>query len=469
MSTSTPQTKPAVTQLGEMMAATRYEDLPAAVQQSAKMRILNTAAAAVAGRMTPASRLALSFAKKRQSAGPATYWLGAGRGSIEDVVFTNGITAHSALLNDMMGGHMGPAVPPTALAVGEAEGSHGSDILTSIVLGYEIAARIDASGYLTSANTKRGVRLSSATWNLGPAATASYLMKLPASGMADALAVTVGALCAPGTYEVIGRHGTSERFVQLGAGVREGVFAAELARAGFTGTDTALEGPSGFYFVWTGKADAPAELLAELGTKWHITDAILKPYGAGATNNFVIYAAEQMIKRTPIRYEDIADIVVRTTDWKHMAGVIDAGPFDDFEQAHVSCPFAVAVMLVFGSYDVSAILKGIGDARVNDLAQRIKMTVGEPGAAHHQGGNRLTSKYGELTVTLRDGRVLDSNALAMPDSMIKPNWEQMVERFHHLTAEALSAETREAFVAAVSGLDEASDCSALVELLGRAV
>jgi 2-methylcitrate dehydratase PrpD len=232
--------------------------------------------------------------------------------------------------------------------VGEREKNSGADILASIVLGYEIAGRIDASGYLTSANTKRGVRLSSATWNLGPAATASYLMHLPAAGMADALALTVGALCAPGTYEVIGRHGTTERFVQLGAGVREGVFAAELARMGFTGTDTALEGPSGFYFVWTGKPDAPDELLADLGSRWHITDAILKPYGAGATNNFVIYATEKLVNEQHVRYEDIVDVTVRTTDWKHMHGVIDPGPFDDFEQAHVSCPFAVAVMLVFG-------------------------------------------------------------------------------------------------------------------------
>lgn len=456
---------PVATALGELVAAIRYENLPAVVQESAKMRILNTAAITVAGREIPASRLALAYARSLGDAGPASYWLGGGRGRVQDCAFVNGILSHAALLNDMMGGHMGCAVPPTAIAVAEAENRTGAEILAGIVAGYEVAARIDGDSYLTAANTKRGVRLSSATWNLGPAATAAYMMKLPAAGIADALAVTVGALSAPGTYECIGRPGVSERFVQLAGGVRDGVFAAELARVGFKGADTAFEGPSGFYFVWTGKAGAPPQALENRGDRWHITDALLKPYGAGATNNFMIYAAERLYHDQGVRYEDIREVEARTTDWKHMACVIDPGPYEDFEQAHVAAPFGVATMLVLGSFNVSAILKAIRDERVAELAKRIKVSVGEPGAAHHQGNMRLTSKYGEVTVRLKDGRVLNSDALSMPDSWIRPNWDQMVARFHRLTEESWSLETREALVDAVATLDEQPDCRKLIQLL----
>ena len=108
---------------------------------------------------------------------------------------------------------------------------------------------------------------------------------------------------------------------------------------------------------------------------------------------------------------------------------------------------------------------GIHDPRVNALAGRIKVSVGEPGAAHHLGGNRLTSKYGEVSVTLRNGQTVNAHSLDMPDSMIKPNWNQMVARFHNLTCDILPSETREAIVEVVSNFEKQHDCSALIKLL----
>ena len=446
---------PAVRALGAFVQSVRWDDLPAWVQTAAKSRLLDTITCVFAGRETPPARLALELAA---GSGPASFWLSGATGSVQDCVFVNGILAHSALLDDSAPAHLGCVVPPAALAVGETERRSGAEILAAIAVGYEIGARVD-SRYLGKAITARGVRYSNVISSFAAAATAAHLMQLPPAGVADALALTV-SLCPWGTYEPLGKEGSSERVVQIGAGVRAGVYGAELARAGFTGISSAFEGASGLYFSASGRAEPPAGLLAGLGDLWQLDRVLAKPYPCGTPNTYPIWCADRLVREHGIRHEDVAGVEIRTPDvsGQRMVGIRDPGPFRNFEQAVTSCQFTVATTLVFGRYDVDTALQGLGDPRVDALAQRLRFVTIQPpydvGAA-----------YAAVIVTLRDGRTLTAESSEMPRELLSPDWDHMVARFHELTDRTLSAEQRERALSAVSELDERPDCRAIIECL----
>jgi len=418
--------------------------------------------AAFASRNTPWSRLALSYASGFGATGPASYWLSDRKGRVQDCVFANSILVQSAYLDD--GPHHLSVVPTAAIAVAEAEGRSGADILAAIAVGYEIAFRIQGEA-MAADKARRGLRSASPMWNFASAATAAYLMALPASQIADALALTAGALVNVGNYQVLANPGvhTSERVLQNGAAGRDGVFAAELARAGFTGVDLSLEGEHGFYYVWTsGNPEPPPKLLAELGQKWHMDDVSLKPGGFGTAGSagYAIYAALKLVRDHAVKAEDIVSVEIETLPGSpHMGGVNDPGPFKHFEQAVTSIQCAVAIALVFGKYDVASILKGVGNSRVDAIGQHTRVTARKASTA------KLDGRFDRVTVQLRNGNTLTMTAEDMPQSMMTPTWDEMVARFHMLTEDSLSSKKRNQIVTNVQDLDQAADCRALVELL----
>jgi 2-methylcitrate dehydratase PrpD len=293
----------------------------------------------------------------------------------------------------------------------------------------------------------------------GAAATAAHLMKLPADRIANALALTA-SLCPWGTYEPLGKPHSDDGFVQIGAGARSGVYAAELARAGFTGNRSALEGASGLYFAGTGRADPPAGLLKGLGSLWHLDQVMSKPYPCGSPNTYPIYCADRLVQDHGMSHDDIEAIEIRTPDIsrQRMVAIRNPGPFKAFEEAIISCYFTVAATLVFGRFDVDVAMQAVDDPRVEALAQRMQFVTVQP--PYPKG-----SSYAVVTVTLRDGRALTASSSTMPKALQHPDWSEMTARFRALTENALSDESRERVIAAVRDLDERPDCRAVIACL----
>jgi 2-methylcitrate dehydratase PrpD len=451
--TSATTAQAAAPALGAFVSAVRYEDLPPEQQVRAKMRLLDALLCAFAGRESEPSRLARGFAQRRASQGPGTFWLTGVRGSLEDCVFANSILVHGALLDDGPV-HTACVVVPTALAVGESEGRTGAEILAAIAVGYETTLRVDSGGLAHDA-MKRGFRHS---WPVvfGGAATAAYLMGLPGTGIKDALGLAAAA-CNPGTMEPMGKQGTSERYVQMAVNAKQGVLAADLARAGFAGIDTALDGDAGVYHAYTGHSEAPAGLLDGIGETWHLDDVRVKPYPCSGVGTLTIYCAARLASEHAIEHEDVAGVELKLRDPGHMMGAVgDTGPFVNFEQALVSNCFQVAATLVFGRYDVDVVRQALGDPRVDALASRIEAI----------GVDDLPASEQAVTVTLADGTALTATAASMPAELLDPpDWDAMVARFHAL-APSVPEERRELVVREVLGLDESRDVRALLDLLG---
>ena len=123
---------------------TSWDQLPDEVQQVAHLALLDTLGAALAGTMTPISRITAEYAEQRWPGEEATVLFHGRRASAIGAAFANGYAANGIDIDDCglyTKGHPGVQIMPTALALAEARSLSGAEMLTAIVVGYEGALR----------------------------------------------------------------------------------------------------------------------------------------------------------------------------------------------------------------------------------------------------------------------------------------------------------------------------------------
>jgi 2-methylcitrate dehydratase len=241
--------------LADFALAIKYENLPADVIASAKCSLLDTLACAFGAVGSDAAGIAEKTIRSTFGDGNAASIIGYSRpATIEGAVFVNGVLVRSLDLNDTYIGTepLHPSeVLPTAIAVCEAGGKSGRDLIEAIVVGYEASARVnDAISFI-----ERGFH---------PLCAASYGIPLIVGKLwglpKDAIANAVGLSAARGYTSFVVNSGAISMMKAMGlaANAADGIFAARLAAAGFTGPSGTLE--------WMAAKAKPAkpDLMVEL-------------------------------------------------------------------------------------------------------------------------------------------------------------------------------------------------------------
>jgi 2-methylcitrate dehydratase PrpD len=175
--------------------------------------------------------------------------------------------------------HPSGVIVPVVLAVGEWQDTAGAELLTAIVLGFELCIRIGRAGYdadtRTSRFLQRGQDASAICGAVAGAAVAARLLGLDAGRIADAMGIAVSL--ASGSLEANRSGGTVKRF-QSGWAAKSAIQAACLAKAGVDGPAQAFEGRYGFYRCFLDGAFDAAMLGEELGWRWEVCSLRFKPY-----------------------------------------------------------------------------------------------------------------------------------------------------------------------------------------------
>ena len=126
--------------------------------------------------------------------------------------------------------------------------------------------------------------------------------------MVDALGCA-GSM-ASGIIEYLAEGAWTKR-MHAGWAAQSGLRAALMARGGFVGPRTVLEGSHGFYYAFAPSVKPNFEpLLASLGTRWVIDDIAFKPYACGTmTQPFIDCAIA--LARSGVKADEIEDILCR--------------------------------------------------------------------------------------------------------------------------------------------------------------
>jgi 2-methylcitrate dehydratase PrpD len=159
-------------------------------------------------------------------------------------------------------------VVAAALAAGESVDAAGATVLDAIVAGTEIAVRVERA--LGSAHRERGWDTRGTCGRLGAALAVARVLGLQREATRDAFGIA--ATAASGLSEA---RGTMTAAYIVGEAAADGIEAALLARAEFTGAPLALEGRRGLAALMSVTFDTTA-LLEGLGETFVYTAVAAK-------------------------------------------------------------------------------------------------------------------------------------------------------------------------------------------------
>ncbi len=383
-----------------------------------------------------------------------------------DAAYINATYGHGFEYDDYAdNAHPGCCVVPVALAVGEEQGASLGQMLVAMVAGYEAYVRIGRLGSPELLNN--GWQSHSVLANFGAAAVAAKLYGLDAARTAHALAIALSH--AGGTTEYASTGGSIKR-AHAGMAARNGIEAAELARAGVTGPRRFLTGDRGLYRIFVRKTvtdEACGNFLP--GQPLLISQLAFKAYCCCAANHAYIEAMEGLrgaahqIDVIEARIQTMTDACVGTRN----AHIYEPGNIEELQYS-LPAQMALSVLGLGNGYQTHRdVLEGrlalAPDSDVLRFARRIKLSV----------SRELDEKYprkfvADLTVRYADGRAEDifvDRVTGRPD---KPYTQaQHQAKLDELTHGILGRERADRLFGLVASLPPAMPVAELTALLPR--
>jgi 2-methylcitrate dehydratase PrpD len=278
----------------------------AAQGHEAKRSILNFFATALGSANDPAVMSALRAVS--MFGGAATSAI-IGRPERLDPLGASFVNAISANLLDFDDTHMETIIHPAApvaapaLALAEARGYSGSEVLTAFILGVEVECRIGNA--VSPGHYARGWHITSTCGVFGAAAACARLLGLPADKIANAIGIA-----ASQSAGIVENLPSAAKNVSVGNAARNGLFAALLAEQGYEAAPHAIEGPLGWARAM-GDVPDMGRMLGGLGESFELAKNTYKPYPAGIVFHAVIDACFKLRAKLGGGVDRIAAITVR--------------------------------------------------------------------------------------------------------------------------------------------------------------
>jgi 2-methylcitrate dehydratase PrpD len=295
-------------------------------------------------------------------------------------------------------GHPGIHVVPAALAIAEEGRLSGRDLLTALVLGYEIGTRIGIACKIRMSMHPHG------TWGtVGAAVAVGKLMGYSEAAMKEMINVSSSLGLATSRKTML--EGGTVRNVYSGVSNFMGVLAHQLVQSGFTGE---ADGLRTVYGSVVSDTFNPEVMTDELGKRFEIARNYFKMHACCRYNHGTLDALEKILAKRPIKAGEVESVDVET--YSLAAQLCDRNP-QNMLAAKFSIPFAVATLIVHGRTDVSCFTpQTVRSDAVQALAKRVevkedpKLTAMMP--ARRPSRVRVTLKGGEkleAEVTMNKG------------------------------------------------------------------
>jgi 2-methylcitrate dehydratase PrpD len=431
-----------------------WQELPVNVQDQARLTVLDLLGAALAGTLTPISRITADYAAGRWPGEEATILLHGRRASAVGAAFANAYAANGIDIDDCARytkGHPGVQVVPAALALTESLGLAGAQLLTAVVVGFEVAHRAARIWHDT-----RPVYQSCGSWgSVACAAVAAHLMELDEAQTHHALGIA--EYHAPNLpmmrdidHPAMVKHG-------VGWGAMTGITAAELASRGFTGI------PCLFGF------EEYRDWVVDVGQNYIFTEGLAwKQYACCAWTHAAIRAAQGLRETYSFEAADIARIRVEAF---HEAVRLGIKMPKTTEEAQFNLAWPLAAMLVDGEVGPQQILEpGLRNVAIQDLARRVEAVENEQMNELYRLaslGDPRGKFVSAVTIELHDGRVLDSGPVEGTIKFPQQHWDAqgLQDKFRWLAGHVLDEERIDALIELIAHLEQVGNVRTLTALM----
>jgi 2-methylcitrate dehydratase PrpD len=413
-------------------------DIPPEVLRRAEDLFLDWVASALAGKGAHAVEIMAGFARAMGPAtGDAEILVSRERSTPLFAALVNGAASHVAEQDDVHNGsvfHPGTVVFPAALAVAQARGASGRELLAAAVAGYEVGIRV---GEFLGRTHYRVFHTTGTAGTLAAAVTAGRLLGLDTERMLHALG-SAGTQAA-GLWEFL-RDAADSKQLHTAKAAADGLAAAYLARDGLTGASHVLEGEQGMAAGMSRDAD-PARLVDRLGSRWALTETSFKYHASCRHTHPAADALLQVIEAHDLAPDDIA----RVTAHVHQAAIDVLGAVDEprtVHQAKFSMGATLALIAQHRFAGVTEFERDYRSAATDTFRRKVQM------AFDREVDEAYPRRWiGKVTVETVDGRTL-SGRVDEPrgdpgNTLSRTELEEKATRLAAFTGAATEAEVHD--------------------------
>ena len=385
-------------QLAAFAAQLKFEDIPAPVVRKIEDLLVDWFGSALAGK---GSRPVETITRFAAAMGPA------GSGAAEVLIhrtqsgpylaaMANAAASHVAEQDDVHNGsvfHPATVVFPPALAVAQALGASGKQLLTAAVAGYEVGIRV---GEFLGRSHYKVFHTTGTAGTLAAAATVGHLLGLNAQQMQHAFG-SAGTQSA-GLWEFL-RTAADSKQLHTAHAAAAGLMSAYLAKDGFTGAAQILEGPQGMAAGMSTDAD-PARLVDGLGTRWATAETSFKYHASCRHTHPAADALLAVMRDHQLQPDQLARVITHV----HQGAMDVLGPVVNpatVHQSKFSMGTVLGLVAQYGHAGLAEFDAHFLAEQTRALREKVEMVL-DP----EVDGAYPRRWIGKVTVHTTDGRVL---------------------------------------------------------------
>jgi len=406
--------------ISEFAVNLKYEDLSKEVINEVKRYLYDSIGCAFGAYKTKDVNIIRDIYKKMSGKPEATVIAFGGKIPAVNATLVNSLMIRSLDFNDIYWKE-DPSHPsdiiPAALSVAELVGASMKDVIVAIVLAYEFEQRLCL--FAKPGVRERKWHHATLTQFVSPI-VAGKILDLTVDQMVNAIGIsgshnhTIGC---PTAGKLTMMKNTVDPMV-----VQSGVFAALMAKKGYTGTEKVFEGKEGFmdcFGGWDSKEEKLKPVLMkgregesewfwdldalvkDLGNNWKILECSMKAFPTEALTHTHISATLEVIKNNDIKYDEIESVTI-TTIARACDILFDPHKYrpESRETADHSLPYCIAAAIVDRKITTQSFSETkMKDPRIWEVIDKIK------GEASLEFENMFPAKQpSKIVIRTKDGK-----------------------------------------------------------------
>lgn len=359
-------------------------------------------------------------------------------GAPQSTIIGHGVkvpTPHAALANAMLGHGIelddahgsgliksGSVLVPAAFALAELTGASGKDVITGVVVGYDIAIRIAKA--INPGHRQRGYHTTGTVSAIAAAAMGAKLLGCNA----EQIAWAIGLACmqSAGIQSYLDDPCMAKPF-SPGKSAFNGVLAAIMASRGFSGPKKALESREGFFNAFTDSVRID-DLEDNLGKHFSIMEVGFKPHAACRYAHGPIDLAQDAHREDGVQLANVDRVIVHMSELaiRQASKPVCA----NLNAAMGSTQFGVALALASGRNGLREYWDGYKKSDVHAGMEKIEL---QKAPAYGVGGRQA-----QIDITLKDGRVVTRSSVEPKGEPTNPLTANELEaKFYAMTTMVL--------------------------------
>jgi 2-methylcitrate dehydratase PrpD len=452
--------------LAQYVSDSTYVDLPREPVDLIKKVILAIMGTTIAGATAEGCDALLAQVREWSGKKEATILVHGGKAPACNAVLINSFMARALDFCDAMspGIHIGSSAVPVALASAELMGGcSGEDFLTALVLGTEIAARINSVSDYDGFDPTGVCTIFAAT------AVAGKILRLNSRQMLNALGLSFNR--AGGSFQSNIDGTLAVRAIQ-GFASQGGIVCAQLAGKGITGPENFLEGIYGYLHLYGKDKYKPQTVTAELGQRFEAKKTIFKKYPSCGCTLASTDAILDLVKEKDLTPENVGNVEIRVSPYAYkLAG----HQFELGNNPKVNAQFSIQFCVANGLLRRGSKLPHFDEAQAMDdkvleLISKIHV-VDDPSLGNPETQDRRFSTHlsVRMKVVTREGNTYYKDLDVPRGNPMNPLAdEEHVERFYDCldyAGKKLQKPNIDKILSTIARLEKVKDVRSLIPLL----